>query len=226
MSFCEHVFDLGKRSRRSFGECPYCHGHCLKRHGHRRWVCRGCGKTFPDRTGTVLSSSKLRPSQIRTLLSIPSDGTTLRQAAQKAHVSLQTALLWKREIQRIPENAGNKVLSGDVWVDHTYINVPMSERRGRKKRGLSRQLLQVAVNSKDEEAHGLLSLVNRLCAQVKRRFAVHLRIHRKRAQLWLSEKAFHRENGRGLSFAEYMSFFYGKIFLSGKTLRRGEAYGR
>ena len=108
-------------------------------------MCRGCGKTFPDRTGTVLSSSKLRQSQIRTLLSMPSDGTTLRQAAQKAHVSLLTALLWKREIQRIPENAGNKVLSGDVWVDHTYVNVPMSERRGRKKRGLSRRLLQVAV---------------------------------------------------------------------------------
>ena len=123
---------------------------------------------------------------------MPSDGTTLRQAAQKAHVSLQTALLWKREIQRIPENAGNKVLSGDVWVDHTYVNVPMSERRGRKKRGL----------------------------------AVRLRIHRKRAQLWLSEKAFHGENGRGLSFAEYISFFYGKIFLSGKTLRRREVYGR
>ena len=114
MSFCEHVFDLVKRSRQFFAECLYCHGHRLKRHGHRRWVCRGCGKTFPDRTGTVLSSSKLRQSQIRTLLSMLSDGTTLRQAAQKAHVSLQTALLWKREIQRIPENAGNKVLSGDV----------------------------------------------------------------------------------------------------------------
>ena len=113
-----------------------------------------------------------------------------------------------------------------MWVDNTYVNVPMSERRGRKKRGLSRQLLQVAVNFKDGEAHGLLSPVNRLCIQVKRGLAVHLRIHRKRAQLWLSEKAFRRENGRGLSFAEYMSFFYGKIFLSGKTLRRGEAYGR
>ena len=139
MSFCKHVFDLGKRTRRFVAECSYCHGHRLKRHGrehgHRRWVCRGCGKTFPDRTGTVLSSSKLRPSQIRTLLSMLSDGTTLRQAAQKAHVSLQTALLWKRKIQRIPENAGNKVLSGDVWVDHTYINVPMSEHRGRKMGG-------------------------------------------------------------------------------------------
>ena len=73
-----------------------------------------------------------------------SDGATLRQAAHQAHVSLQTALLWKRKMQRIPENAGNTVLSGEVWVDHTYINAPMSVRKGKKRRGLSRHLLQVA----------------------------------------------------------------------------------
>ena len=72
-----------------------------------------------------------------------SDGATLRQAAHQAHVSLQTALLWKRKMQRIPENAGNTVLSGEVWVDHTYINAPMSVRKGKKRRGLSRHLLQV-----------------------------------------------------------------------------------
>ena len=175
-----------------------------------------------------------------------SDGATLRQAAHQAHVSLQTALLWKRKMQRIPENAGNTVLSGEVWVDHTYINAPMSVRKGKKRRGLSRHLLQVAagidscghvflrlgswglagtgdsedaflghiasgscvyhdmghfgscfpgcrekaVNSEDLAVHCLLNPVNRLCAQVKRRFAVHLRIHRNNVRLWLDEKAF------------------------------------
>ena len=73
-----------------------------------------------------------------------SDGATLRQAAHQAHVSLQTALPWMRKMQRIPENAGNRMLSGEVWVDHTYINAPMSVRKGKKRRGLSRHLLQVA----------------------------------------------------------------------------------
>ena len=127
------------------------------------------------------------------LLSRPSS-----EEAQKAHVSLQTALLWKRKIQRVPEKTP-------------------------ETRCFSR-CREAAVNPKDEEAHGLLSPVNRLCAQVKRRFAVHLRIHRKRALLLLSEKAFRRENGRGLSFAEYMPFFYGKFFLSGKPLRRREVF--
>ena len=148
MRFSDHVFDLRRRSRTFFGECPYCHGHRLKKygkeHGHQRWACRDCGKTFSDRTRTILCSSKLKPSQMRKLVSMLSDGTTLRQAANQAHVSLQTALLWKRKTQKMSENAGNTVLSGMVWVDHTYINAPMSVRKGKKRRGLSRHLLQVA----------------------------------------------------------------------------------
>lgn len=84
---------------------------------------------------------------------------------------------------------------------------------------------EVAVNSKDGEAYELLNPVNRLCAQVKRLFAVHLRIHRKNVPLWLSEKAFQMEQGKGLSFCTYRSLLYREIFLSGKTLRRWEVYG-
>lgn len=284
MRFSDHVFDLRRRSRTFFGECPYCHGHRLKKygkeHGHQRWACRDCGKTFSGRTRTILCSSKLKPSQMRKLVSMLSDGTTLRQAANQAHVSLQTALLWKRKTQKMSENAGNTVLSGMVWVDHAYINAPMSVRKGKKRRGLSRHLLQVAagidsrghvllrlgswglagtgdsrdaflghiapgsvvyhdmghfggcfpgckemaVNSKDRAACGLLNPVNRLCAQVKRRFAVHLRIHRKNVPLWLDEKAFQRERMGSMGFEKYLSFFYKTIFLSGKTLRRREVF--
>lgn len=62
------------------------------------------------------------------------------------------------------------------------------------------------MNTEDGEALKILTPVNRLCAQVKRLFAVHLRIHRKNVQLWLSEKAFRIENGCGLAF--------GKIYVS------------
>ena len=60
-------------------------------------------------------------------------------------------------MQRIPENAGNRMLSGEVWVDHTYINAPMSVRKGKKRRGLSRHLLQVAAGI-DSCGHVLLRL--------------------------------------------------------------------
>ena len=258
MCFSDHVFDLRKRSRTFFGECPYCHGKRLKKfgkeHGRQRWACANCGRTFSGRTRTILHSSKLKPSQIRRLVSMLSDGATLRQAAHQAHVSLQTALLWKRKMQRIPDNAGNRMLSGEVWVDHTYINAPMSVRKGKKRRELAGtgdsedaflghiasgscvyhdmghfgscfpRCREKAVNSEDPAAHCLLNPVNRLCAQAKRMFAVHLRIHRKNVPLWLNEKAFQREKMGSMGFSGYLSFFYRRIFLSGKTLRRRDVF--
>ena len=138
MPFSEHAFDLLKRSRCFFDRCPYCHHNHIKKYGkeheHHRWMPRDYGKMFSDRTGKVLSSAKLRPSQIRRLVSMLSDGTALRQAAHQAHVSLQTALLWKRKMQRMPE--------------------------GKKKRGLPRKLLQVAVGI-DSQGGVLLRLGSR-----------------------------------------------------------------
>ena len=81
-----------------------------------------------------------------------------------------------------------------------------------------------AANSEDPAAHCLLNPVNRLCAQAKRMFAVHLRIHRKNVPLWLNEKAFQREKMGSMGFGRYLSFFYGRIFLSGKTLRRRDVF--
>ena len=77
-------------------------------------------RTFSGRTHTILHSSKLKPSQIRRLVSMLSDGATLRQAAHQAHVSLQTALLWKRKMQRIPENAETRCFQvRPGWTTHT-----------------------------------------------------------------------------------------------------------
>ena len=83
---------------------------------------------------------------------------------------------------------------------------------------------ETAVNSEDPAAHCLLNPVNRLCAQVKRMFAVHLRIHRNNVRLWLNEKAFQREKMGSMGFGRYLSFFYRRIFLSGKTIRRRDVF--
>ena len=73
-----------------------------KEHGRQRWACANCGRTFSGRTRTILHSSKLKPSQIRRLVSMLSDGATLRQAAHQSHVSLQTALPFVGEEPVLP----------------------------------------------------------------------------------------------------------------------------
>ncbi len=53
MCFSDHVFDLCKRSRTFFDECPYCHGKRQKKfgkeHGRQRWACghRGFQGIYP-----------------------------------------------------------------------------------------------------------------------------------------------------------------------------------
>ena len=47
------------------------------------------------------------------------------------------------------------------------------------------------------------------------------RMHRKNVPLWLSENAFRKEQGKGLSFSTYRTLFYREIFLSGKPSEDG-----
>ena len=125
MPFSEHAFDLLKRSRCFFHRCPYCHHNHIKKygkeHGHHRWMPRDCGKMFSDRTGKVLSSTKLRPSQIRRLVSMLSDGATLRQAAHQRHMYHSRPPFCGsgrcRESRKTPETRCFPERSG--WTAHT-----------------------------------------------------------------------------------------------------------
>ena len=125
MCFSDHVFDLRKRSRTFFGECPYCHGKRLKKfgkeHGRQRWACANCGRTFSGRTRTILHSSKLKPSQILRVVSMLSDGATLRQAAHQRHMyHCRPPFCGSgrcRESRKTPETRGFPERSG--WTTHT-----------------------------------------------------------------------------------------------------------
>lgn len=142
-------FDCRNMTMRAVEECPYCHSHNIKKngkeHNHQRWYCKDCHKSFSSRTGTILNSSKLRPVQIRRMVSMLSDGVLFHQVAHQIGVSVQTVCLWKRKLQALVKSQKNSVLSGKVYVDHTYISVPAKERSKEKKRGLSDNLRQVAV---------------------------------------------------------------------------------
>lgn len=142
-------FDCRNMTMRAVDECPFCHSHNIKKNGkehhHQRWYCKECHRSFSSRTGTVLNSSKLKPVQIKRMVSMLSDGVLFHQVAHQIGVSVQTVCLWKRKLQALVKSQENSVLSGKVYADHTYISVPMKERSKKKKKGLSENLRQVAV---------------------------------------------------------------------------------
>lgn len=176
---------------------------------------RDCGKMFSDRTGKVLSSAKLRPSQIRRLVSMLSDGTALRQAAHQAHVSLQTALLWKRKMQRMPEGKEET---------RTPKKTPAGRRRNRLLRPCASPARKLGTG-RDRRFGGCFSRTYSLrLLRLSRHGALRQllpRMHRKNVPLWLSENAFRKEQGKGLSFSTYRTLFYREIFLSGKPSEDG-----
>jgi len=82
--------------------------------------------------------------QIKKMFSLLIDGTTLRQAGHMANVSLRTVLLWRRKIEKMRRIKVFPMLSGNVHVDETYVNVA---RHGvlSVKRGVSKNKLRIAV---------------------------------------------------------------------------------
>ena len=154
-------FDRRSLSATSFLCCPHCgcanikkHG---KEHGHQRWYCKDCHKTFAGRSDTILFASKLKPGQLRRMLSLLSDGVLTHQIAHQVKVSIQTVILWKRKLQHLVKTQENIVLSGKIVVDETYIHVPAKERSKIRKRGLSKDLVQIAV-AVDEKGRSLALL--------------------------------------------------------------------
>lgn len=132
-----------------FESCPFCDSKDIKKnghsHSHQRYYCKHCHKSFTSRTNTILNSSKLKPRQLKLILSLLLDQTLISIVAHQAHVSIQTAVLWKRKIQKLTKSKEKIKLSGTVYVDETFINVPVDQRSKVKKRGLSKNKLQIAV---------------------------------------------------------------------------------
>jgi transposase-like protein len=137
-----------------FGKCPYCGKEGVVRRsgydssGYQRFRCSACGKTFTGRSTTILDEAKLMPWKINELLSLLIDGLTLRQASHASGGSLPTALLWRDKLLAVLKHEKFPVLSGEVWVDETYLRVNSedmiySHKRGEGKRGLNKDLLQV-----------------------------------------------------------------------------------
>ena len=123
MPFSEHAFDLLKRSRCFFDRCPYCHHNHIKKygkeHGHHRWMPRDCGKMFSTEPGRYC----------------PPQSSVLPRSAGSFPCS-RTERLYDRQHTRHMSPCRLPCFGSGRC---------RGCRKGKKKRGLPRKLLQVAV---------------------------------------------------------------------------------
>ena len=110
-----------------FAKAPAC-GHCGAESfskwgvatGMKRYMCKTCNRTFNALTGTPLAHLHKREKWLEYARAIV-DGLTLRKAAARVGVHLETSFRWRHRFLATSKTAKAKRLSGIVEADETFI---------------------------------------------------------------------------------------------------------
>jgi transposase-like protein len=138
-----------------FAKAPAC-GHCGSETfnkwgvatGMRRYRCTSCKRTFNALTGTPLAHLQKREKWLDYARAIV-DGLSLRKAAKRVGVHLETSFRWRHRFLATSKDAKAKAVRGIVEADETFIlksakgskrlvgRAPRKRGGTAKKRGLS-----------------------------------------------------------------------------------------
>jgi transposase-like protein len=115
--------ELIQRLFDALSQCPLCHSSHLKRWGKsgsiQRYRCKGCLKTFNNKTNTPFS--KLHKSYLWEeyarcmMLRLP-----LREAADICNINLRTAFLWRHRFLKSQSGKNHDKSSGIIEVDEFF----------------------------------------------------------------------------------------------------------
>ena len=104
-----------------------------------RYMCDGCGVTFTALTGTPLQNLRRRDAWLKYAQCL-ADGVSLRKAANRCGIVLDTSFRWRHRFLKMPKDKKATAVSGIVEVDETYIlksqkGARQVEGRKARKRG-------------------------------------------------------------------------------------------
>jgi len=107
----------------------------------KRYRCRECGKTFNALTGTPLAQLHRRDAWFAYAQAL-ADGVSLRKAAQRCGIALDTSFRWRHRFLAAAKDVKAKAVKGIVEADETFIrkSAKGSKRlvgRAPRKRGTS-----------------------------------------------------------------------------------------
>ena len=137
-----------------FKAAPCC-GHCgstsvggwSSQSGLARYRCNDCGKTFNALTGTPLAQLHRRDAWFAYAQALI-DGVSLRKAAKRCGIALDTAFRWRHRFLATAKDVKAKTVQGIVEADETFI---------RKSAKGSKRLVGRAARKRGTPAKGGLS---------------------------------------------------------------------
>jgi len=116
--------------------CPHCNGDKVMRNGKKknrqRFVCKGCGKSFGERTNTAISQSHCGEAIWKQVISDTLTGVSLDETAESIDVSHSTVFHMRHKVLMSLEAAENReptMLNGVCELDDTYV---LESRKGSK----------------------------------------------------------------------------------------------
>lgn len=116
--------------------------------GLKRYMCRDCNRTFNALTGTPLAQLHRRDAWLDYARAMV-DRTSLRKAAERADICLETSFRWRHRFLQAARDKRPSVVTGIVEADETFIlksakgskrivgRAPRRRGGKAKKRGLS-----------------------------------------------------------------------------------------
>ena len=94
-----------------------------------RYMCHVCGRTFTAPTGTPLERLRRRDAWLAYGQAL-ADGISLRKAAKRCGIVLDTAFRWRHRFLKLPKNKKAAAVSGIVEADETYF---LKSQKGARK---------------------------------------------------------------------------------------------
>lgn len=106
---------------------PEC-AHCGSRHvgdwssanGLKRDRCKDCSRTFNAMSGTSLAHLHRRDARFAYAQAL-ADGVSLRKAAKRCGIALDTAFRWRHRFLKSAQGLKSKAVKGIVEMDETFI---------------------------------------------------------------------------------------------------------
>lgn len=94
------------------------------RHGHTRYLCRDCKKTFGKTTDTVVSGTHKSLSVWKSYIASMLAGDSLQGSAAKCEISIPTAFVWRHKILNALNNSSfSNSFNGILEMDELYMRI-------------------------------------------------------------------------------------------------------
>ena len=94
--------------------------------GAQRRACKGCGRTFPANSGSLLANSKLGPSVWMAFAECMADALSLRESAERCGVSLYTSWFMRMRVCEVMRSLLLPARAGTFHVDGTLVRDNLS----------------------------------------------------------------------------------------------------